>query len=446
MSASPSSVPSFDPSPEQTRVLRKWQVSTFWVMLLGYIGYYLGRQNLSAALPLISEEFQYTNTQLGMLMTFSELAYALGKFINGPIADKVGGKRIFLVGLAGTIVFNILFPQFSTLIMFTIIWCCCRFFLSMGWGGVIKTIGEWYPAEKNGTIMGLISVNFQFGGVAAALFTGSLLAMGVGWKGLFYFPAFVLIFVWLWSWLASKEGPREVYPGVRFGRYASQKKAVADAERPEAEKESILDTLQTLFKIPLFRHILVFSFITTFLRSIFTLWTIKFLVDIGMEGSTAVFRSAVFPTLGVLGTVLLGWYTDNYAKNGDRAKAMVVMLSGLSLSLLGIGLLSAYELQYQNLIVILVGLSGFFLYGPYAMSSGCLTLDVAGSKRAGSCTGIIDGIGYIGGALAVGTAGYLSDLIGWSEVFLFLSVISIFAIASAYRMSRTYKIIPKESR
>ena len=33
------------------------------------------------------------------------------------------------------------------------------------------------------------------------------------------------------------------------------------------------------------------------------------------------------------------------------------------------------------------------------MSSGCLTLDIAGAKGAGSCTGIIDGLGYIGGLL-----------------------------------------------
>ena len=48
-----------------------------------------------------------------------------------------------------------------------------------------------------------------------------------------------------------------------------------------------------------------------------------------------------------------------------------------------------------------IGLSGFFLLGPYSMSSGCLTLDIAGSKGAGSCTGMIDGFGYVGIALSV---------------------------------------------
>ena len=148
-------------------------------MLLGYVGYYLGRQNLSAAIPLLEEAFGYTNTDLAGIVAISELAYAVGKFVNGPLGDKLGGKKIFLLGLAGTVVFNVLFALsesmggavgVSTLTMFVAVWCCCRYSLSMGWGGIAKTIGAWYPPERNGTIMGWISINFQFGGVAATMF------------------------------------------------------------------------------------------------------------------------------------------------------------------------------------------------------------------------------------------------------------------------------------
>ena len=84
------------PTAQEYSRLRRWQVSTFWVMLLGYVGYYLCRGNISVAIPLLSDEFGYTNTQLGLILTLSEFAYALGKFINGPLADKVGGKKSVL--------------------------------------------------------------------------------------------------------------------------------------------------------------------------------------------------------------------------------------------------------------------------------------------------------------------------------------------------------------
>lgn len=89
-------------SPEILKKLKFWRVSTFWVMLLGYVGYYMVRQNLSAAFPLMETALGYTNTQLGIIAATSEIAYAIGKFINGPLGDKIGGKRIFFTGHGGS--------------------------------------------------------------------------------------------------------------------------------------------------------------------------------------------------------------------------------------------------------------------------------------------------------------------------------------------------------
>ena len=143
-------------------------------MLIGYIGYYFIRGNLPVALPLLSQQFGYSNTQLGYILTFSELFYALGKFTTGPLADQIGGKKIFMMGMIGAIFFNLIFPLYSHLLYFTVVWCAARYFLSMGWGGLAKIIGEWYEPERNGVIMGIISINFQLGGSVASLFAGIL--------------------------------------------------------------------------------------------------------------------------------------------------------------------------------------------------------------------------------------------------------------------------------
>ncbi|MEX0799384.1 MAG: MFS transporter, partial [Bacteriovoracaceae bacterium] len=130
------------PTPEELIRLKRWRLGAFWVCLIGYIGYYLCRKNLSAAFPLMEEAFGYTNSQLGMIAFYSELAYAAGKFINGPLADRVGGKKIFLIGMFGAIASNLAFAAGSSLIYFIVVWCVCRYFLSMGWGGLIKIIGH----------------------------------------------------------------------------------------------------------------------------------------------------------------------------------------------------------------------------------------------------------------------------------------------------------------
>ncbi|MBF2053394.1 MAG: MFS transporter [Candidatus Sericytochromatia bacterium] len=424
-------------SQEHIRQLTWWRKSTFLVMLFGYVGYYIVRQNLPAAFPLMEKTFGYSNAQLGMIAAVSEIAYAIGKLINGPLGDKIGGKKIFLIGLGGAIVCNVLFALGSTLPYFIAIWCLCRYFLSMGWGGIAKTIGAWFEPEKNGRVMGWISLNFQFGGVVATLFAGYLVSLGYGWDKLFIFPAAVACGVWLWSLYGSREKPQDVVPGTTFGQSSSGKRSLASFD--DGDDTPVKQIMLTLLKMPVFRQLLFFSFITTLLRSIFLFWIPKFLVDIGMGASGAIFKSALFPTLGCLGTVLLGWYTDKYVRNGDRAKAMWIMLTGLVLSLAGIALLAETGASNHNLVVILTGLSGFFLLGPYSMTSGALTLDIAGSKGAGSCTGMLDGIGYFGGALAAWGAGYLSDLLGWSQVFDLLALLSLLAVGSAYLMSRHFQ-------
>lgn len=429
------------PTPQQVSVLKRWQISTFFVCLLGYIGYYLCRKNLPAAFPLLSEEFGYTNSQLGLIAAYSEIAYAVGKLINGPLADKLGGKKIFLTGMLGAIFFNLVFSQLGNLTAFIIVWCLCRYFLSMGWGALAKMIGAWYEPSKNGTVMGWISINFQFGGVIATLLAGSLVAAGFSWQMVFIVPSGVLFLVFIWSYFASKNSPQEVIPNVVFGgNQTSNKTPVMTIETSEEEHVARpTKVIKALLRLSIFRHLLVYSFLTTLLRSIFFFWTPKFLTDIGMGTSTAILKSAIFPLLGATGTILLGWYTDRYAKNGDRGDMMWKMLSGLIFSTLLIAWLVPNATESHSLIVVLLGASGFFLLGPYSMSSGCLTLDIAGSKGAGSCTGMIDGVGYIGGALASFGAGYLSDHLGWQGVFYVITLVAGLSTLSAFMISKDFQ-------
>jgi OPA family glycerol-3-phosphate transporter-like MFS transporter len=434
------------PTPEELIKLKKWRLSTFWVCLVGYIGYYLCRKNLSAAVPLIGDAFNYSNAQLGLIALYGEIAYAIGKFINGPAADKIGGKKIFLLGMVGAIIANFLFSMGSNLYYFIGVWCICRYFLSMGWGGLAKMIGHWYEPEKNGTVMGFISLNFQFGGVISTLFAGALVANGASWREVFIYPPIVLTAIMIWSYFASKDSPKDVVPDTNFGHSLDGKIAVVSQEDTNQEhKGKPLEIIKDLLQLPLYRQLLLYSILTTFLRSIFFFWTPKLLVDIGMGTSNAILKSALFPLLGCIGTIFLGWYTDNYAKNGDRAKMMWIMLSGLVASLLTVSLLMTSSNADNNLIVIFIGLCGFFLLGPYSMSSGCLTLDIAGPNAAGSATGMIDGLGYLGGALAVWSAGILSDMLGWSEVFLVLTGCAVLATLCAVMMSKEFQKRAKES-
>src|SRR5689334_6833308 len=69
------------------------------VLILGYIGIYLCRKNLSVAVPLLQQAFGATKAQVGWIASVGTLTYAIGKVINGPLVDQIGGRRGLLLSL-----------------------------------------------------------------------------------------------------------------------------------------------------------------------------------------------------------------------------------------------------------------------------------------------------------------------------------------------------------
>lgn len=396
-----------------------WRTSTLVSFLIGYIGFYLCRANLSAAFPAMADDLKFSNAQLGLIAFYSELAYAAGKIINGPLGDMIGGRRIFLLGMAGAAACNLAFAFGSTIPYFVAAWCACRYFLSMGWGGISKTIGGWYPPERRGTVMGLMSTSFQLGGAAAALFCGFLLSRGAGWRELFLWPGAVVAAMWAAAFLASKEAPVNL------------------AASKSGPPSSLADLLRELMRQPLLPHLLAFSVLATVLRSVFIIWSPMVLVSAGLSRSSAAYGSAVFEILGCVSIAALGWYSDLPSQRGDRARPMVVLLSGLALCLVWLAFFSGSA--GGRSLALMIGLCGLLLLGPYSMASGALSLEVAGVAAASSAAGLIDGVGYFGGALGIWAAGAVADRFGWKGVFLMLSAVAVLSAVSALMLSLGFR-------
>ena len=104
-----------------------WQWCTVALLATGYAGYYMCRSDLSIALPLLIRELtnrgvapDAAKIQLGSIASLGVLAYAIGKFPSGWLADFLGGKRSFLIGMAGAVLFTILFATAGGMPLFTL--------------------------------------------------------------------------------------------------------------------------------------------------------------------------------------------------------------------------------------------------------------------------------------------------------------------------------------
>src|SRR5262245_40776543 len=199
------------------------------LLVSGYAGYYLCRSNLSVTMPLIAAEMATRGLDanaarliLGSIASLGVLAYAVGKFPSGSLADLFGGKTNFLAGMGGSIAFTLLFAATGSMPVFTFAWIGNRLTQSLGWAGVLKITSRWFPFSRYGTVMGIISLSYLFGDAAARQFMGMLISAGMGWRAVFLTAAVVLGTLLLaCTWLRespSQIGEREPFenPGNLF--------------------------------------------------------------------------------------------------------------------------------------------------------------------------------------------------------------------------------------
>ena len=131
--------------------LQRWQALTITLLFLGYAGYYACRSNLSVCMPLISAELvqggmspDEARTRLGTIVSFGVLLYAFGKFFFGGVADRIGGRNNFLLGMLGSIACTIAFALGGALPVFSAAWAMNRFVQSAGWVGIVAVGTRWF--------------------------------------------------------------------------------------------------------------------------------------------------------------------------------------------------------------------------------------------------------------------------------------------------------------
>ena len=290
--------------------LSYWQALTMLLMLLGYSGYYLCRSNFSVALPLIADELvahglspAIARIRLGTIASLGVAAYAIGKFPAGVLADYRGGRRNFLAGMFGSVLFILLFAAGGALPIFTLAWVGNRLLQSVGWAGIVKVSSRWFSYHSYGTVMAIISLSFLFGDAASRAFLAWLIGHGLSWRMVFAVAAVTLFLLFVANLVLLKETPAEI------GEPEPPANPTAIVEEREASRSRDLgQTLRTLFLNSGFQLVCILSFTFTLVRETFNLWTPTYFVTVlGFSDADAARESALFPLFGGLSVLLAGF-------------------------------------------------------------------------------------------------------------------------------------------
>jgi sugar phosphate permease len=74
----------------------------------------------------------------------------------------------------------------------------------------VKLTSRWFSFSSYGAAMGFISLSYLFGDAAARRFMGWLIDHGVGWRGVFFTAAGVMLVIFIVNFLLLKESLREI--------------------------------------------------------------------------------------------------------------------------------------------------------------------------------------------------------------------------------------------
>ncbi len=380
---------------------------TLWLLLVTYGSFYFCRTNISAAIPGIEAEFELTKTQIGFILGSLKIAYGIGQFVNGQLAERISPRKLLTIGMLMSAALNVVFGFGTGLYFLIFVWACNGYFQALGWTPCMRVAANWCPAATRGRSIGIIGMGYQ----AAAALTFVVSGFSVqyfGWRGALFVPAGLLVLSCMHMLFFLKETPGEV----------AAKSDVFDkpAIAPKPAKLKFRETLLITLSNPALWILSISLGLLNACRYGFLDWGIPFLVETqGNSVSKAALKYAVLPLGGILGSYLAGWMTDRFF-GGRRAPLicmLMLVLSGLTLTF--------YTLARVGLGTALIVLvcTGFAIYGPQVLLVGTAAIDMARKGTPAAAVGLVNFMGYMGAFCGDQVTGILVDHYSWSAALAF---------------------------
>lgn len=161
---------------------------------------------ISPILPQIGEELGIADTLLGTLVTAYSLMVGLFAIISGPISDRMGRRRILLMG-AGVMTLALI-CHYLVVDYFTFL--AVRVFAGMAGGilsgAAVSYIGDYFPYNRRGWAVGWVMSGSAFGQIAG-IPMGVAMAEGFGFRTPFYVFAVTMAMTYVLVWLRVPQPP-----------------------------------------------------------------------------------------------------------------------------------------------------------------------------------------------------------------------------------------------
>ncbi|MBW7888061.1 MAG: MFS transporter [Bacteroidetes bacterium] len=412
-----------------------------WLTLgFTYAAMYMGRYNLSFANKALSDKYGWDKTEIGTIITAALTIYGISALFNGPIADRIGGRKAMLIGVFGAVVFNLAFGfggylgflGTGTVLIgyFTTVWSLNMYFQSYSALALIKVNSGWFHVRERGVFSAIFGSMIQSGRVLIFVIGGIAVAL-LPWEWVFFIPAGIMAVMGILTFQFVRDRPHE----AGFQQFDTE-----DATSGDTETVDMKYLMKKVFTNPVTLTIAVAEFCTGFVRHGFEQWFPRYM----QEAQHLALDSVVFQTgalsvviAGVIGAFAAGTVSDFLFKSRRPPVAFI----GYSLQIISLAII--WKSPSLDWIIFAFVLNSFAISMVHSMLSGTASMDFGGQRAAASATGLFDGMQYIGGA-AVGTGmGWMLENFGWHAWGP--SMIG-FAAIGAILMIKLWKVVPKKTQ
>lgn len=344
--------------------------------------FYLGRVNISVALPLLAVELNVGRAEVGILGTVFFWTYALGNFLWGEVGNHVRPFRVIGLGLLVSAIVNLVFGFQASLAAMLALWGVNGLAQAGGWSPIVRILAERVdPAHVKG-VSTIMPFSYVIGTVVTWALIGAV-ASGDNWRAAFWLPGAVLLLATALWWKAGIDAPKARSSGVRLSVIIDEARGAIFA--------------------------LLVAALAGFVRNGSIIWLPSYILDSGWFPDGLVGAVAALTQVIALAGIFL-------ARRGVMRSNQVFLTAVLMFSAAGLGFL-LLTLTTDLLSIALISLALMMLNGAFGLVTSSLPLLLASPGRASSIAGTLNMMATFAGGLAGFGIGGLVELSGWGAVF-----------------------------
>ena len=383
---------------EQKQRLKRFQWSTFLAATLGYGMYYVCRLNLNVVKKPIVDEGVFSETELGIIGAVLFFTYAVGKFMNGFLADRSNINRFMSTGLLVTALVNLCLGFVHSFILFAVLWGISGWFQSMGAASCVVGLSRWFTDKKRGSFYGFWSASHNIGEAMTFIIVASIVS-ALGWR-----------YGFLGAGLVGLIGALVVW---RFFHDTPQSKGLPAVNAPEKKKE--MDALETeefnraqkaVLRNPAIWILALSSAFMYISRYAVNSWGVFYLqAEKGYSTLDASFIISISSVFGIVGTMFSGVISDRFFGGRRNIPALIFGLMNVFALCLFL-LVPGVHFWMDALAMILFGLGIGVLI---CFLGGLMAVDIAPRNASGAALGVVGIASYIGAGLQDVMSGVLIE-------------------------------------